>query len=230
MNAVIYLRVSTGEQVESGLGLEAQELRCREYAERNGWDVVAVYTDAGISGAAAVDECPALLDALDAADGNTVLLVAKRDRLGRDSFRLAMIEHHAGKKGARIVSAAGEGTNTDEPADVLMRRIVDAFSEYERLIIKARTRAALNSKKVRRERLGTTPLGYRTDADGAVTADVDELATVARARELRAAGCTFRAIAATLTAEGRKTKRGGTWAAATVAGLVKPRYLETCAL
>lgn len=228
--AVIYLRVSTAEQADSGLGLEAQDARCREYAQTHGLTVAAVYTDAAVSGAAPLDECPALMDALAALDTGAVLLVAKRDRLGRDAFRLAMVEREAQKRRARIVSAAGEGTETDDPADVLMRRIVDAFAEYERLIIKARTRAALNAKRTRRERLGTTPLGYVTRADGAVHPNPAELVTVERARDLRAEGHTLRAIARMLTVEGHRTKRGGAWAPATVAGLLKPRYLETCSL
>ena len=231
MDAIVYLRVSTGEQAESGLGLEAQESRCREWAAKHGHTVTAVFTDAAISGAAAIDECPALMDALAALaiTKGQILLVAKRDRLGRDAFRLAMLEHEAGKRKARIVSAAGEGTEGDEPSDVLMRRIVDAFAEYERLIIKARTRSALAAKRTRRERLGTTPLGYTTTEAGTVIAAPAELVTVTRARELRAEGLTLRAIADTLTREGHQTKRGGQWAPATIAAIVRPRYLEACA-
>jgi len=227
--AVIYLRVSTGEQAESGLGLEAQESKCREYAERNGLDVAAVFTDAAVSGAAPWEECPGLLDALNTIDADTVLLVAKRDRLGRDTFRLAMIQAETQKRHARIVSAAGEGTATDEPADVLMRHIIDAFGEYERLIIAARTRAALAAKRNRKERLGTTPLGYITLSDGELVPEPEEQATVKRARELRSEGCSLRSIAATLTDEGRKTKRGGTWQANTVAKVLATRYVEALA-
>lgn len=59
-----------------------------------------------------------------------MLIVAKRDRLGRDPMVVAMIESAVKRKGARIVSAAGEGTDSDSPTDILMRRMVDAFAEY----------------------------------------------------------------------------------------------------
>ena len=39
------------------------------------------------------------------------------------------------KGGARVVSAAGEGTENDGPAGLLTRRLIDGFSEYERLNI-----------------------------------------------------------------------------------------------
>ena len=65
-----------------------------------------------------------------------------------------MIEAAIRRRGARIVSAAGEGTEGDGPTDVLTRRIVDACGEYERLIIKARTKAALAVKNGRGEKTG----------------------------------------------------------------------------
>ena len=56
------------------------------------------------------DEPPVRDDALGKGD---VLIVAKRDRLGRDVLNVAMFERLAERKGARIVSAAGEGTDTN---------------------------------------------------------------------------------------------------------------------
>ena len=87
-----------------------------------------------------------------------MLIVAKRDRLGRDVIAVAMIERLAERKGARILSAAGEGTEGSDPASMLQRRILDAFSEYERLIIGARTKAALKAKRARGEAAGTCRL------------------------------------------------------------------------
>jgi DNA invertase Pin-like site-specific DNA recombinase len=74
----------------------------------------------------------------------------RKDRLGRDVVAVALVERLISRKGARLVSAAGEGTDSDDPTAILMRRIVDAFSEYERLLIGARTKAALraNAPKV----------------------------------------------------------------------------------
>lgn len=45
-----------------------------------------------------------------------------------------------------------------------MRRIVDAFVEYERLVIRARTRAALTVKRSRGERIGGIPYGHQLAA------------------------------------------------------------------
>jgi DNA invertase Pin-like site-specific DNA recombinase len=51
----MYLRVSTDKQT-----VKNQELQLRQVAERRGWDVVAVYDEAGISGAKGRKDRPSL--------------------------------------------------------------------------------------------------------------------------------------------------------------------------
>ena len=48
MKAVIYCRVSTKEQVKN-LSLSTQLRACREYCEREGYEVAREFTDAGES-------------------------------------------------------------------------------------------------------------------------------------------------------------------------------------
>lgn len=59
-----------------------------------------------------------------------VLLVAKRHRLGRDVLNVVMIERLVERRGAWVISAAGEGSDDDSPTGKLMRQIIDAFAEY----------------------------------------------------------------------------------------------------
>ena len=207
--AIGYVRVSTDEQAASGLGLEAQEAAIRSYADRNGMELESVFRDEGISGSKGIDKRNGLLDALASLGKDDVLLVAKRDRLGRDMMLIAMLESMVAKKKARIVSASEEGTNSDDPTAVLMKRMIDAFSEYERLLIKARTKAAMRAKKVRGERYCRARMGYKIDGNR-LERDEPEQRVIARIRELRAAGLTYRKIAETLTAEKIPTKSGGT--------------------
>jgi DNA invertase Pin-like site-specific DNA recombinase len=44
--AIIYLRVSTDEQEEAGLGPEAQLAACKAMAARMGWEIVVILEDA----------------------------------------------------------------------------------------------------------------------------------------------------------------------------------------
>jgi site-specific DNA recombinase len=210
MQLIAYLRVSTREQAESGLGLEAQREACVRAAAAMGeeLDDAAIYVDAGVSGGEELDRCPALLAALDALEAGGVLMVAKRDRLGRDAYRLALIERLAARAGAQVVSADGTG-NGDDPAAMLLRRMVDAFAEYERQLIQARTRAALRAKKVRGERVGAPPWGYRVGADGVtLEADAGEQRIVALVRRAAGRGLSHRAIARELDAAGVRTRSG----------------------
>src|SRR5262245_9545612 len=159
--AIGYVRVSTEQQAESGLGIDAQAASITAAASRIGIALWRTFTDAGASGGLAIEERPVLLDAVATLRRGDMLLVAKRDRLGRDVIAVAMIERLVAKRGARVVSAAGEGTDSDDPAALLMRRLIDSFAEYERALIAARTRAALGAKRRRGERVsGIIPFGY----------------------------------------------------------------------
>src|SRR6187455_734469 len=120
--AIGYLRVSTDQQAESGLGLEAQEAAIRSAASRAKLEVVSVFVDAGTSGKLAIEDRPVLMEAVGALRRGDVLLVAKRDRLARDVIAIALIERLIAKRGARVISAAGEGTDSDDPSGMLMRR------------------------------------------------------------------------------------------------------------
>jgi|SRR3989344_5449730 len=48
--AIIYTRVSSDRQVKEGNGLDSQELRCRRFAEDNGYQVIGVFKEEGESG------------------------------------------------------------------------------------------------------------------------------------------------------------------------------------
>ena len=215
MATFAYLRVSTEQQTQSGAGLDAQHDACLRVAG----ELAGVYRDEGVSGKTGLDKRPALLEAIAELGKGDTLIVAKRDRLGRDPLVVAMIESAVKRKGARIISAAGEGTDSDSPTDILMRRMVDAFAEYERLVIGARTKAALQSKRVRGERVGQIPYGYRCDDGTRLTPDAEEQDIIAQVQQLHAEGLSLRAIAARLAAMNRPT-RGAAWHPQTIKNIL----------
>ncbi len=218
MASFAYLRVSTLGQAESGAGLAAQEDACRRLAGT----LDGVFQDAGVSGGVGLERRPGLLAAITQLGRGDTLLVAKRDRLGRDPLVLAMIESAVKRKGGRIVSAAGEGTDSDEPSAILMRRLIDAFGEYERLIIGARTKAALGAKRARGERTGAIPYGFRLAPGGKrLEADPTEQMTLALVQELRAGGASLRAIGRALTARGLRSRGGSAWHPQTINNLCR---------
>lgn len=202
-----YCRVSTAEQVDSGLGLEAQRRAIRLECERRGWELVAVEEDAGVSGKVTVR--PGLQRALDAcqrgaADG---LVVAKLDRLSRSVQHAAQLLAEAEHEGWALV-ALDLGVDLSTPSGEVMAHVLAAIAQFERRLIGQRTRDALAVRKAQGIRLGRPQV---------LPAQVVERIT----RE-RQAGVTLQAIADRLNGEGIPTAHGGArWWPSTVAKVLQ---------
>lgn len=117
---------------------------------------------------------------------------------------MAWIEKEILRRGAVLKSAAGDGTDGNSPTDVLLRRIVDAFAEFERLLIGSRTSAALREKKRKGEFTGGgTPFGFSLGDDGRTLLPVEEeLAVIGYIHDCRGRGDSYRAIARKLKIKG----------------------------
>jgi DNA invertase Pin-like site-specific DNA recombinase len=211
MRAICYLRVSTDKQSESGLGLEAQREMCDEWAVENGADDVLYFVDEGVSGGKAPDERDGLIAAINALDEGDVLLAAKRDRFARGMGSMGVVERLVDKAGARLVSASGEGTQSDDPlSGMLEARITDLFAEYERAMASVRTKAALEAKAQRGERTGQVPFGKQLADDGqTLLDDPAEQKVIEIVGELRARGESYRSIADYLNDETEHTNKAG---------------------
>jgi DNA invertase Pin-like site-specific DNA recombinase len=220
MRAVGYLRVSTDEQSASGLGLDAQRAAIVAAAARAKLELVHVFADEGVSGSVAPLERPELARALEQLRRGELLLVAKRDRLGRDLVQVALLERELRRRGVRVVSAAGEGTENDDPSSLLQRRIVDVFAEHERDVIRSRTRAALRAKRARGERAGAVPFGFVALEGGRLVEDLDEQKALAFMREKRASGAGWKAIARALRASSFRPKRAKAWSPSSVRSIL----------
>jgi DNA invertase Pin-like site-specific DNA recombinase len=204
--AVAYLRVSTEEQ---RLGSDAQRRAIGEWASREAVDVLAWHADLGVSGGRELEDRPALVAALGELKvaGAGLLVVAKRDRLARDVAVAAAVERAVQRCGARVVAADG-AANGDGDADQFLRPILDAAAEYERALIRARTKVALQAKRARGERVGTVPFGFAVNAVGQLVPDSTEQAVIRRVRDLRAAGLSVRRVVAECRMEGLMSRAG----------------------
>lgn len=212
-----YIRVSKDEQK---LGLEAQREMLEKWCAARGATLVAVYTDHGVSGGAKLDKRLQMLAAVDALaeHGADTLLVAKRDRLARDTMIAAMIERLVERAQARIQSADGVGED-DTPESQLMRVMIDAFAQYERALIRARTSAALAVKRSKGEKTGGDhPYGYRSESGKLVKYEPEQ----AVLREARSCGdgMSLRAIGEHLSHCGHKPRKGNKWHPQTVSRLL----------
>ena len=146
----IYTRVSTDRQT-----LENQRQALMGTAERRGWEVVAVYTDAGISGAKGRAERPGLDDLLKAASkgGFDVVMAWSIDRLGRSLIDLLGTIRHLEACGVDLYFDQ-QSIDTTTPTGRLMFQICGAFAEFERSMIRQRISAGLSRARAQGKRLG----------------------------------------------------------------------------
>lgn len=206
-----YCRISTAEQAESGLGLEWQRQVITAECERRGWHLAGVYEEPGGASARNLKR-PGLLDALRALTAGDVLMAARLDRISRSVIDFASLMQRAERQGWSIC-VLDVALDTSTPSGEMMAGIVSVFSQYERKLIGARTKAALSAKKARGARLGR-PV---------------QLAEVTRQQvvALRATGASFQAIADRLNVEGVPTAQpGARWHAATVQRTVRSVELD----
>lgn len=192
MNVVAYLRVSTDEQVQSGLGLDAQRASVEDEAARRGWSV-HYEVDEGVSGK--LRNRPALDRALSAlARGQAqALVVAKMDRLGRSVIQAADVLETARRQGWDVV-VLDIGIDLNTPHGKAMAQLLAVFAELEREMISARTKAALAAARARGTRLGRPRL-------------IDP-ALLARIVAMRSTGLSHRSIAQALTEQRIPTPTG----------------------
>lgn len=209
MKYIVYMRVSTDKQEESGLGLEAQRHTCLEWINNQkskGFVVEFVEIITGTDKKRKdIQDRYVLMEAIDALDSGDVFVIAKRDRLSRDTYLNCMIERLIERKQARLCCANGEAEG-DEPHNVLMRRIIDAFAEYEAMIISARTKAALARKKANGERLGHVPYGHKLDANKNMIICLDEFAVLEEIHKMKLKGYSTRDIASELNLRGYRNR------------------------
>lgn len=216
--AVGYVRVSTERQHE---GPEVQRRALTEWAEREGVTLVAVFQDSGVSGASEISERPALLAALSSLRSFDagVLLIKCRDRIARDVVVAGLADRAASSAGASVVCSDGAG-NGSSPSDVFMRTVLDSAAQYERALIRSRTRDALASKRARGERVGGVPYGFAlgssvlsksSGSPCALTPVESEQSVVSRMRELHRSGKGAWAISRQLNREGLTTRSGKPW-------------------
>ena len=136
MTTRAYVRVSTADQ-----RCELQVRELREYTERQGWQIADIYEDVS-SGAKA--SCPELnrLIADARARKFDCLQVWKLDRFGRSLVDCLNNIKILGENGIRFI-AVTQGLDTDlqNPASRFLLHMLGAAAEFERALIRERTRA-----------------------------------------------------------------------------------------
>ena len=201
---VIYRRVSTKRQGESGLGLEAQDRDIAIFLDNfsdTPFEVIGTFTD--IESGKNADR-PELSKALELARKQSAeILVSKLDRLSRDVEFIAKLLKDK-KVSFRVASMPN--------ADKFQLHIYSALAEQERDFISLRTKQALAAAKARNVKLGGLRDATMKRNDAAITAaDAAASRVSAIILPMRRANATLQAIADALNAANVATPRGAKW-------------------
>ena len=149
-SAAIYVRVSTDQQT-----VENQIRELRQVAERRGWDVVEIYSDAGISGAKGRAGRPGLDRMLKEASRRKfdIVMAWAIDRLGRSLIDLLGTIQHLEACGVDLYLDQ-QAIDTTTPMGKLVFQVTGAFAEFERSMIRQRVKAGLKRAIAQGKRLG----------------------------------------------------------------------------
>jgi DNA invertase Pin-like site-specific DNA recombinase len=151
-----------------------------ELIDRRGWQLVGTFEDHGVSGAR--DRRPELDRLLDAARRRRfdLLVVWRSDRLFRSLKHMINTLDELSALGIGFVSVS-EPFDTTTPQGRLLLHLVSAFAEFERELIRERTRAGLAAARRRGTRLGRPPARVEVDRALAMRADGSSVRDIAGA-------------------------------------------------
>lgn len=136
MRVAIYCRVSTEDQ-----NVDNQEYSCKEYCKRNNFEVYKVYKDVISGSKDSRPEFNILLEDMRNSKFDCIM-VTKLDRLGRSLQHLLSMFNEFNKRGIHFI-ATTQNIDTSSPSGRLQMQIMGAFAEFEREIIRERTKEGL---------------------------------------------------------------------------------------
>ena len=211
--AIGYIRVSTEQQADEGVSLEAQKAKIAAWCELNDYELVGIYEDAGVSGKN-IKNRPQLQAALEQMGKGMTLVVYSLSRLARSTKNCIEIAEELKRKGSDLVSLT-EKIDTSSAMGEFFFTLIAALGQMERKVIGERTKAALAHKKAVGEKYAPVPFGYQ-EVEGRLEVVHAEAQIVAEIIRKREAGDTLQSIATDLNSRGIEGKRGGKWYACTV--------------
>lgn len=216
--AIGYIRVSTEQQADEGVSLEAQKGKIAAWCELNDYELVGIYEDAGISGKSMIKRT-GLHEALNLIKPDMALVVHSLSRLARSTKDCIEIAEELKANKCDLVSLT-EKIDTSSAMGEFFFTLIAALGQMERKLIGERTKTALAHKKANGEKYAPVPFGYK-EIEGKLEAVKQETQLVAEIVSKRAAGATLRSIAEWLNDKGIIGKQGGKWYASSVSYVLK---------
>ncbi len=217
--AVLYARFSPRPNAAECESCQSQLRDLREYAWKRGYEIVGQFHDDALSGGDDWKDRPGMFDAASAAKRGSLFIVRAFDRLFRDTEKALVFKSMLEAKGVRIRSITEESACDNSPVGNLVATIFLAIAEYQRAMIRARTKAKmLDHQKNGRRMSKLCPYGTMPNpqSSGRLIADVNEVMTIETIRQWWVEGETLRGIARRLTQAGIQSRGENGWSHVTV--------------
>ncbi len=226
-----YCRVSTNNQKEEGT-IELQEKTIKRYADKNGYELVKIFKDNGISGASELENRPGLAELFSYAEDNKEvegILIFKLDRLARDLY----IQEHLIKKleglNKKLISIKEPNLDSKDPMRKAFRQFMGIVSELEKAFITMRLSGGrINKAQKGGYAGGATALGYETKDKKLVIHEkqAETIRIIFKMKRYKRMG--LREIARELNKNSVPTARGGKWHGRTIKYMLEnPLYKGT---
>jgi len=219
METIGYIRVSSQEQVDSGLSLQAQRRKIEAFCAYQNMTLLEIIEDANVSASIPLRQREGGANLFKKA--NTSITAVRLDRLFRDAHDCLGVTKIWNEKGVSL-NLLDLGIDTSTAMGRAFLTNAATFAELERNLISERTKEALHQVKLNGGTLGRERFGWgrteEVDSDGRrkVVPISAEIETVALCKALREQGITLQQIANRFNAENRPTKRGGKWHPSTI--------------
>jgi DNA invertase Pin-like site-specific DNA recombinase len=131
IQAAIYVRVSTSRQAERDLSIPDQIAQCQAYCDRQGWEVVKVYSEPGAS--ALDDDRPVFQEMIHAAKSPerpfARVVVHSLSRFSRDTLHSELYVRQLAKAGVQLISIT-QDVGQDASGEFI-RKILNVFDEHQ---------------------------------------------------------------------------------------------------
>jgi DNA invertase Pin-like site-specific DNA recombinase len=206
--AIIYTRVSTNRQADTGHSLDSQSALLIKQAKSEGYAVELVQEN----GSGRKANRPKLNQALEKLNRGQAhaLFALDIDRLARSTMHLLQIAETARRRGWRLVISTAK-LDTETSQGRLTLTMLAGFAEFESDIISDRVK---RQHQARRER------GIVWGVDQGFRGNLEPRARVL-IMDRHQKGASLRQIARELEDKGIPTARGGAWASATVLSVIR---------
>lgn len=206
---VVYLRVSTEEQVDN-YSLDTQEEICRKEAERRGLEVVKVFREEGRS-AKTIKGRPTLIEMLEYCRKNRRdiggVIIYRLDRLSRQTADYLAIRKKLSESEISLISATEPTGNT--PTEKFIETMLAGFAQMDNDVRSERTKNGMRARFLSGLPSGGAPLGYIMQ-NGYATKDSEKFELVREGWELMATGTkSLKTVAEYLTSRGLRQQRRG---------------------